>query len=369
MKVAYLLGSLNRGGTETLLLDVFMQSVNSPYQIIGIYRKDGELSDGFHSSKVSLFKIEPGQIWLFWLYIWRLRTLLKRENPDIVHTQQSLDTIYARLACLGLTIKVVQTFHAYDIGRGSIYRLLIRVSMIMSDLNVFVSETQRKYYELVYKWKPSMLRTVVYNGVDFEKFDCNGDNSIRNELNMGKKRLLLGMVGNFVNGRDQMTVCHFLDFLNSKHIDFIFLCIGKKDRRNPRIFNDCNQFCEQNNLGDKVKFWGSRPDVPAILPQLDAFIYSTDHDSFGLAVIEAIASGIPVFVNDWDVMKEITEDGKRTIMYRTKDENDLLNKFTSWHTQKDNYQASASDNALWARKTYSIQNHIERLYEVYCGIN
>lgn len=39
MKVAYLLGSLNRGGTETLLLDVFRSADKAPFSFVGIHRK------------------------------------------------------------------------------------------------------------------------------------------------------------------------------------------------------------------------------------------------------------------------------------------------------------------------------------------
>jgi glycosyltransferase involved in cell wall biosynthesis len=108
--------------------------------------------------------------------------------------------------------------------------------------------------------------------------------------------------------------------------------------------------------------------VPALLTQLDAFIYSSDHDTFGIAVIEALATGIPVFVNDWGVMKEITDNGRYANLYRSKDESDLLNKFLLFLEQPEAFKKAALENAIWARKTYSIQNHMERLYEVYRGI-
>lgn len=365
MKVAYLLGSLNRGGTETLLLDVFNQSIYSPFKIIGVYRKDGELSDSFHATKVPLFKIEPGSVLFFWHYLWRLRKLLKHEKPEIVHTQQNLDTIYARMACIGLPVKVVQTFHGYDFDTGRSHKLLIHFSLKIADINIFVSESQRSYYTSSYKAMNLAKNAVVYNGVDFSKMNNIHNNSLRAELDIDKRKLIMGMVGNFVTVRDQMTVCRFLSLLNNTNIEFAFLFIGGKDNSNPQIFEDCRYFCHNIGLTGKVLFLGSRSDIPVILPQLDAFIYSTDHDTFGLAVIEAIVSAIPVFINDNGVMKEITEEGKRAIMYRTKDEKDMLNKFLAWKAHPEAYNNSLVENAAWARKTFSIQNHIMRLYELY----
>jgi len=368
VKVAYLLGSLNRGGAETLLLDVFNQSSNSPFEIIGVYRKEGELANSFRSTKVPLFKIEPRSVWLIWHYLCRLRNLLKSEMVDIVHAQQNLDAVYARVACIGLSIKVVQTFHGYDFNSGCFSKKLIHLSLLLSELNIFVSETQRKYYASGYNFLKPSRTEVVYNGVCFEKLIVKEGKSIRIKLKMEKKGTLIGMVGNFVSVRDQMTVCRFLNLLNKKGIDFTFLFIGKQDESNPKLFDECRYFCEYNGLAEKVLFLGSCDDVPALLSELDAFVYASNHDTFGIAVIEAIAAGIPVFVNDWEVMKEITENGAKAVLYRTKDENDLFNQFLLFLNDPVSYKKKALENAAWARQSYSIQNHISNLYKVYCSL-
>ena len=41
MTIAYLLGSLNRGGTETLLLDVMKSAHVAPYQMLLVHLKNG----------------------------------------------------------------------------------------------------------------------------------------------------------------------------------------------------------------------------------------------------------------------------------------------------------------------------------------
>ena len=68
-------------------------------------------------------------------------------------------------------------------------------------------------------------------------------------------------------------------------------------------------------------------------------------------------------------MKEITDNGERATLYRTKDENDLLNKFLIWLSQPEAFRKAVLENAIWARKTYSIEKHLERLNEMYLGIN
>lgn len=367
IKIAYLLGSLNRGGTETLLLDI-LKNGEDQFHKITIYRKDGNFSGHFRSSGSPLYKLTPGPIYLFWLYLWKLRRILKNNSVSVVHTHQKLDTLYARMACLGLKIKIIQTIHEFDFQINIISRFLFGIGFYLADCNLFVSNFQKHHFVTSYPGVAKKPSFTMYNGIDFGRFNQITRSDLRREFQLADKTLLMGMVGNFVKGHDQLTICRFLTVLNSQGIDFKFLFVGKKDERNALLYDECVKFCEFNGLSDKCLFIGSRSDVPDILNQLDAFFYSSGHDTFGIAVIEAIVAGIPVFVNDWAVMREITDNGDRAILYKTKDENDLYNKFIQFISQPNELRRKAKLNAEWARKKYSIREHLKKLKEVYSAL-
>ncbi|MDR3704391.1 MAG: glycosyltransferase family 4 protein [Paludibacteraceae bacterium] len=367
MKVAYLLGSLNRGGTETLLLDCFQNSAQPPYNMMGIYRKEGILSSSFKQTKPKLLKLSP-HCFFDIRYLFRLRKILKQEQIDIVHAQQALDALYAKLALIGCHKKIILTFHGFDFTNKILDKIIYRLIIKSTDCNIFVSNTQKEYYIKKYKLN-SRRQQVVYNGISFSKFATDSFLDIRKELNIEPAIPLFATVGNFVAGRDQLSVCSFLNELNQQGVDFRFLFIGKKNEAEPWRFDNCIAYCKQQNLSDKIFFLGGRDDVPAILSQLDAFVYSSEYDTFGIAVIEAIASGIPVFVNDWDVMQEITENGKLAILYKTKDENDLNRKFMHYMQNKSLYLEQAKQSAIEVKQKFSIENHINSLYSLYQFIN
>jgi glycosyltransferase involved in cell wall biosynthesis len=297
-----------------------------------------------------------------------LRKLLIEKEINIVHSHQRIDTIYAWLVCFGLKIKIIQTIHEFDFRTSNSYKILVHLSFIVADKDIFVSLYQKNYYAFNYKYINKFPLEVVYNGINFEKFNLQTQSTSRNGWKLTNDTLVMGMVGNFNFGHDQMTICRFLILLTSLEVNFKFLFIGKKDLSNPKSFDDCFLFCQNNGLADKCLFLGSRSDVPTILSQLDAFFYSSDHDTFGISVIEAIATGIPVFVNDWNVMREITENGDRAIIYKSKDEYDLLNKFNVYNSNPELHKLKAKENAIWAKKTYSIENHLKGLFSVYTDI-
>ena len=170
MKVAYLLGSLNRGGTETLLLDVFRSADKAPFSFVGIHRKGGAYKEDFYATRPVFLQCAPAHHNIFG-YIRQLRRLLQEQQVTIVHAQQYIDALYAKLATRGTNIKVVETFHGYDYGSNRMEQVLIQMSILWSDAVCFVSEAQRRYYLQKYKFHNPAKTHVVYNGIDFSKLD------------------------------------------------------------------------------------------------------------------------------------------------------------------------------------------------------
>lgn len=365
MKVAYLFGSLNRGGLEVLMLDVFKNISKADFDAIATHRKGGVLKEEFEKTSVPLNYI-PNNRNIF-AYLLKLRKYIINEKVNIIHAHQAVDAFFAFLSTFGLSIKIVLTLHGFGFGNEKLLNFILK----RTSSNFYVSHYQMKFYIDKYRLNP-IKQKVIYNGVDFTKFINNNENKTRylkEELNIKNSTLMMGMVGNFNSGRNQLIICHFLKLLKEINIDFHFAFIGKRVENSPERFDNCVEFCKKNDLIKNVSFLGVRNDVPDILSQLDAFVYATEHDTFGIAVVEAIAFGIPVFVNDWEVMNEVTEDGKLAILYKTDNVNDLLEKFMLFLQKQDEYVRRAKENAEIVREKYSIEKHIENLKEVYLSLH
>jgi glycosyltransferase involved in cell wall biosynthesis len=362
MKVAYLLGSLNRGGTETLLLDVINHIQDTDFQALCIHRKRGVLESDFRNSGKKMIHLPT--VKNIFKYLFRLRKTLKSEEVNIVHAQQAIDAFYARMACIASPIRVVLTTHGFDYDVKGFYAFLLPLILKTTDLNLYVSNYQKDYYSTKYKLNKCKQK-LVYNGLSFAKFKSSNLDPIdlRAEFKISPNSYLMASVGNFVPGRDQLTLCRFITLLKKKSFDFHFIFIGKKSDTEPNLYDDCVSYCNANNLMDVVSFAGSRSDVPEILKQIDAFVYATDHDTFGIAVVEAMYNKLPVFVNDWQVMSEITGNGKYALLYKTKDEHDLLDKFLKYQQNNDILDTSAASKYI--QDNFSIENHIRSLKSIY----
>ncbi len=363
MKVAYYFGRINRGGAETLVADLLMCHENIPFQPVCIYRDEGTLSEMFRQSGAPMLKLRKRKSWL--AYIFRLRRLIKKEQIDILHAQTSLNAIIAIICTAFTKVKVVTTFHGFGYVnapkplRWFIYHGSKRI--------IFVSEYLRQGYFSKGDFGTKNRSSVVYNGIDFSKFDKTHPKLQKND-GSEQHPLQLCMVGSFGEGRNHMFVCEFINQLKKRGIRFHFTFVGAARPNEQKLYDDCVKYCKEHTLEEYVTFAGLCNNVPEILGQMDAFVYATRHDSFGIAVIEAIASGLPTFTNDWCVMQEVTRNGQYAWLYKTGDINSLTELFIDFTKDPERYYQKARLSATAVKNEYSIEQHATNLYNEYSRI-
>lgn len=62
---------------------------------------------------------------------------------------------------------------------------------------------------------------------------------------------------------------------------------------------------EKLNIQDKVFFMGNRDDIPDILASSDIYVQSSHWEGFGLAAVEAMASGLPTIASNIPGLREV----------------------------------------------------------------
>ena len=291
-----------------------------------------------------------------------------QENVTIIHSQTPSNTLVLAIALLGTGIKIVTTFHGHSFADTIWWKK--KIVYQASEKIICVSEYQKRYYEEKWNLPNENKLQVVYNGIDFRKIDSAEPmkKSIADSReSIDENRIRLAMVGNFIKGRSQIVVAKALSKLKIEdrrlNIDFYF--IGRRVESEAERYDECVTYCEDNGLKN-VHFLGSRNDVPSILKSIDGFVYSTEHDTFGIAVIEAIASCLPIVVNDWPVMIEVCGKENAGVRYfKTDDAEDAAAKISVLVRDIDSNIKAAKENAKIVRSRFSIEQHINNLEKIY----
>ena len=123
-------------------------------------------------------------------------------------------------------------------------------------------------------------------------------------------RLVVGMVARLDPIKDQATLIRAFAEVAQAHPQAELWLIGDGER----AWALCD-LAAAEGVADRVVFWGPRSDVPELLGQMDLFAFSTGPDEgFGIALIEAMAAGLPVVASDVPACREVLDDGAAGVL-------------------------------------------------------
>ncbi len=360
MKVAIFLGALIRGGMETLVLDVMRKQSIAPFDMICVYRKEGNYSDAFHATSVPMIQLKRKGGLLS--YIFSLRKLFLDAKVDIVHVQTPSNALLCTIALIGTGIKLVTTMHGFSFMQEKSWKqnIVFRYSKQV----VFVSRYQQQLYAQQLRVHRNIQHCpIVYNGIDMLKFEKQYERP--NFLK--KDNLSLAMIGSFRRVRSQKVIIEAVHELkkSGRWNEVKFYFIGGEFRGEEYRMRECEEAVKQFNLEKEIFFVGVRDDIPAVLQHIDGYVYSSENDTFGISVVEAMIAGVPVVVNDFEVMREITREGEWASLYKTDNAIDCAEKIEELIHNIENYKNKAKSNRGIIKETYSINRHIDNIYKVY----
>lgn len=299
MKVAHIITGLGVGGAEQQLrlmlrhlpvrCDVF--TLTAPGAVA-----EGILADGNRVTHLGM----TGNLDVTVMPL--LVQLIRDGGYDLVHTHLYRACLYGRLAARLAGVRaVVATEHS--LGDKEIegrrlsagVRAMYLASERLGTATVAVSETVAQRLR---RWgvHPSRLHTVP-NGIDARRFRFNPVTRAvtRARLGIPEGTYVVGGVGRLVPGKHFETLVRAVAVLPGVHLvlagdgperdtlQAIALALGADDR--IHLLGECD--------GTVASAGGGTHEVPDVLAAMDIFVSPSSEEAFGLAVLEALASGLP----------------------------------------------------------------------------
>lgn len=302
IRILHVVGIMARGGTETLIMNLYHQMDPEKVQFDFVVHGDekGEYEDQINSMGGRIFRVPRYQGKNHLAYVkWWKDFFQKHREYDVIHGHmRSTAAIYLKIAKKQNRITIA---HSHNTGsRGgcvakavkSVYQYPLRY---IADY-FFACSMDAGIWLFGEKVCKSSRFRILNNAIDTERFAF--DNSLRE-----KKRLELGVDGEFVIGH----VGNFAHQKNHSFIVDIFEEVCKKDKActlvligggDPKIQREIENKVKDSKLETKTRFLGSRADVNEYLNAFDLFLFPSLHEGLGIVAIEAQANGLPCVLSD-----------------------------------------------------------------------
>lgn len=300
MRVLHVIGVMDRGGAESMIMNIyrFIDRSQIQFDFLVHEQRQGDFDDEISLLGGRIFRLPRFNGLNAHDYRMGCRSLFE-SHPEwtIVHGHiGSCAAIYLSEAKrLGRCAIAHSHAQNYGGGIGSLaFRVVSYPTRFIADY-FFACSREAGLDRFGAHIVDDMTRfSVLANGIDVEKYQCNQiiHDEIKNSIGLDGK-LVVCHVGRLTSVKNHSFLFQVFLRLRQNHPNAVLLLAGRGE-----LECQLRDYARNLGLSDSVRFLGVVEDVPSILKASDLFIFPSLKEGLPLAVVEAQCSGLPAVISD-----------------------------------------------------------------------
>lgn len=230
----------------------------------------------------------------------KLLRIIRKYKIDLIHAHYVMPPGLIAVICSMLSgTKTAITIHGSDIfvlARKPLLKSVIKFILKRSDYVFVVSDSLR---ENVLKLDIEGLEdklSITYNAVDVERFKPDQTSTFKEEVHINPQKPVVLFVGNLVWQKGVEYLIRAKEFLK---VDAEIVIVG-----DGPLLDELKAIVEFEKM-EGITFTGARTDIEKIMPAADVVAVPSVSESFGIVVLEAMASGKPVIATNVGGIPEV----------------------------------------------------------------
>ena len=289
--------------------------------------------------------------------------LTRKNRYEFIHCHSPIGGVIGRLAGYKTNAKVIYTAHGFHFFKGApiqnwliyypIEKFLSRYTDILITIN------KEDYKRARTKFHAKRVEYVPGVGVDIEKFkDVKVDIAKkREELGISESDIVLLSVGELSKRKNHKIVIQALGKIKKANIKYLICGKGNLDK-------ELHKLSEELGIKEKICFLGFRTDIVSICKCSDIFVFPSLQEGLPVALMEAMACGLPCIVSNIRGNNDLIINGNNGILTNAKKVEDYKKAILYLIKEAGLRQEMAKKNQNIV-KVYSCSNVREIMKRIY----
>ena len=288
----------------------------------------------------------------------RVATLVRRRGIDVIQTHLSRAHFFGVLLRWMTGVPCVATAQSRH----------FQLHWMFNDCVVAASEATRTFHCRQNLVRPSRAVTI-HNFADVRRLHhpaADARQRVRREFDVPDDALLIGSVGDLVPRKGQLSVVEALPRVLAAAPNARLVLVGPA--KDPDYTALVRQRAEQLGVAAAVVFAGRRDDMPDVYAALDIKILASLEDSLPLAILEAMAAGLPVVATTTGGIPECVHDGKTGLLVPPGDSDALATALVRLLGDPALRRACGQAGQQLAAQSFSPESHARALEGVFARL-
>lgn len=363
LRILHLFVSLPIGGAENLLLSILRRLNSVCYEsIVCTLGEKGVLATQVEALGIPLVELRlmhggGGRR----KAVRSLVELLRRERIDLLHTNLYHANLIGRLAARRAGIPCVISIHNTYI-KPKWHRRLINWWLARHHTEaIIVDSTDIRHDILRYDYIQEKLINVIPSAVDLSRSESAlTRQAARERLGLNADAYVLGTIGRLEEQKGHRFLLDALGCLNRQGLNIVLLLIGG-GRKEAALREQAIRLA----LGDQIRFLGMRDDLGDLFRAMDLFVMPSLWEGLSLAMLSAMAAGLPVVATNVGGVREVLGNDDRGFVLPPGDADALTERIAWCHAHPDAATHKGAAGATYVRTHYSDEAMVKRVEEVY----
>jgi glycosyltransferase involved in cell wall biosynthesis len=302
------------GGGETMLMSFLRSLDQSRLAVTVVFFEDGPFVDETRSLGLRTLVLPAGrlrQLRRSARVVVSLARLLSREQPDLLLNWMAKTHLYGSPAAVlaRRADRVVWWQHTTNTRHW-----LNRLATLLPARAIGCSSRHAATIQ-ARQW-PTRATFVVHPGIDAPpRLSSHDQAALRQRLGIRPASLIVGLVGRLELGKRHDLFLEALELLRARGLDVHGLLVGGAVPASPpELAARLDEEIVARSLGGVVTVTGQVEDARPLIGLMDVLVNVASAESFGIAVVEALALGVPVVARSGAGPAEIIEPNRSGLL-------------------------------------------------------